>query len=120
MCQEKRGPDRGDGRRRQRATTANALANEEAVQPGDARASATGRRQRRLQLDCVGHKGLLPETEHAVRRVPAGGEAGRQPVQRRQVPVDRSDRRTSQGVRGGPRQRRVRAVPDGVVPERPG
>jgi len=41
-------------------------------------------------------------------------------VQRRQVPADRSDRRATQGVRRGPRQRRVRAVPDGVVPERPG
>jgi len=54
------------------------VANEEAVQPGDARAaSATGRRRRRLQLDGAGHKGLLPETEHAVGRVPAGGAAGR-------------------------------------------
>jgi len=41
-------------------------------------------------------------------------------MQRRQVPADRSDRRAAQGVCRGPRQRRVRAVPDGVVPERPG
>jgi len=77
--QEKRGLGRDDGRRRQRATTADAVADEEAVQPGgDARASATGRRRRRrLQLDGAGHKGLLPETEHAVGRVPAGGTAGR-------------------------------------------
>jgi len=75
--QEKRGPDHDDGRRRQRATTAYAVAKKEAVQPGDARASATGRRRRRLQLDGAGHKGLLPETEHAVGRVPAGGTAGR-------------------------------------------
>jgi len=40
-------------------------------------------------------------------------------VQRRQVPADRFDQRAAQSVRRGPRQCRVRAVPDGVLQERP-
>jgi len=40
-------------------------------------------------------------------------------VRRQQVPANRFDQRAAQGVRRGPRQRRVRAVSDGVLPERP-
>jgi len=78
--QEKRGSDRGNGVRRRRATTADAVANKEAVQPGDdanASAATATATERRMQLDRGRHKGLLPETEHAVGRVSTGGAPGR-------------------------------------------
>lgn len=83
---------------------------EEAVQP-----TPEGLRRWR-RSDDAGHKGLLPGPEPAGRYVPAGDRR----VRRRQVPADRLGGRAAPGVRRGPRQRGVRAVPNGVVPERSG
>lgn len=115
--EERRG---AGGRRRGRraadaAVAAAAVADQEAVRP-DVRPRGRGP----LRLGRRGrHQEPLPQPEPAVRRVPTGAARGRR-LRRRQVPTVRPGRRAAQGVRRGPGERRVRAVPDGLVPQRPG